>query len=135
MNKTKVWLISLLAIFSMVMHPVFAQKDINQQVANAITNSSAKDLAAFFAASVNLTIPGADGTYSRSQAEMLLKDFFIHHKTLTFKINHSGESREGARYSVGKITTSNKKFNVYFLMKDVNSQSQIIQFQVEETAK
>lgn len=135
MNKTKIWLIGLLAIFSMVTHTVFAQKDINQQVANAITSNNAKDLASFFATTVNLTIPGVDGTYSKSQAEMLLKDFFIHHKTVTFKISHSGESREGARYSVGKITTSNKKFNVYFLMKDVNNQSHIIQFQVEETAK
>ncbi len=125
----------MLAIFSMATPTVFAQKDINQQVTNAITSSNAKDLATFFATSVNLTLPGVDGTYSKTQAEMLLKDFFSHHKPVSFKISHSGESREGARYSVGKIITSNKKFNVYFLMKDVNNQSLIIQFQVEETAK
>jgi hypothetical protein len=121
----------LLAILS----PVVAQQDINQRITNAITNANAKDLASVFASSISLSLPGIDGIYSKSQAEMILKDFFVNNKPVSFKIKHSGQSREGARYSIGKMLTANKVFNIYYLMKDSGTQTLVIQFQIEKTDK
>ncbi len=125
----------MIVLFLFCQRTALAQSDINQQVSNAILTSNAKELASVFAANLSLSLPGIEGNYSRTQAEMLLKDFFSHHKPTSFKISHSGQSREGAKYSVGKMLTASKKFNVYFLIKESNSQSSIIQFQVEETSK
>ena len=98
-------------------------QDINGAVASAIKAGDAKALSLYFNSSVDLTAPGVDGTYSKSQAEMIVKNFFALNKPVSFSINQNGNSSEGSQYSIGTLVTAKGKFRTYFLVKKVSGKS------------
>lgn len=106
--------------------------DITTQVASAIESGNASALAAFFSATIDLTLPGSEGTYSRSQAELIVKNFFIMNKPENFTIQHKGSSGEGNLFCIGMLATDNGDFRTYFLIKVVDNISMITQLQFEE---
>jgi hypothetical protein len=106
-------------------------QDDQQKIIKAITSGNARELVKHFHTTVNLSVPGNDGVYNRSQAEILLQGFFSKNKILSFKINHQGQSREGTRFLIGLMACPAGKFNIYYLMKEMDGQEWIIQFQIE----
>jgi len=108
------------------------QDDITASVAAAINAGDAKKLATYFNASIDLTVPGTDGTYSKAQAEMIVRDFFTKFLPVSFKINQQGSSNEGSQFAVGTLSTKSKMFRTYFLIKKVDNIPLIHQLQFEE---
>lgn len=107
------------------------QDDITSSVAAAINAGDSKKLASYFNSSIDLTVPGTDGIYSKSQSEMIVKNFFTKYTPLTFKINQQGSSSEGSQFAVGTLTTKTNVFRTYFLIKKVNNIPLIHQLQFE----
>lgn len=109
----------------------FFQDDITASVAAAINAGDSKKLASYFNSSIDLTVPGTDGIFSKSQAEMIVKNFFTKYPPISFKINQQGSSSEGSQFAVGTLTTKTATFRTYFLIKKVNSFPLIHQLQFE----
>jgi hypothetical protein len=105
--------------------------DVISNIAAAITVGDAKKLATYFNSTVDLTLPSGDGTYSKSQAEMMVKNFFTQNPPVSFKINQQGSSKEGSQFSIGTLVTKTAKFRTYFLLKKVNGIPLIHQLQFE----
>ncbi|MEI6851506.1 MAG: DUF4783 domain-containing protein [Bacteroidota bacterium] len=105
--------------------------DVINNIVAAITAGDARKLATYFNTTVDLTIPSGDGTYSKSQAEMIVKNFFAQYPPVSFKINQQGSSNEGSQFSIGTLVTKTAKFRTYFLLKKVNGVSLIHQLQFE----
>lgn len=108
------------------------QDDITASVVAAISIGDSKKLASYFNSSIDLTVPGYDGTYSKSQAEMIVKDFFAKYPVVSFKINQQGSSNEGSQFAVGTLTAKSTTFRTYFLIKKINNIPLIHQLQFEE---
>ena len=109
-----------------------ANADIIPAVASAIRSGDAQALASYFAATVDLTVPESEGTYSKSQAELIVKGFFNTSHPSGFSIRHQGLSGEGCNFCIGRLDSDNGPYRVYFLVKTINGQSQITQLQFEE---
>ncbi len=107
-------------------------QDINSAVASAIKGGDAKTLALYFNSSIDLTVPGSDGTYSKSQAEMIVKNFFAQNKPVSFSVNQNGNSSEGSQYSIGTLVSAKAKFRTYFLVKKIGGKQVITQLQFEQ---
>jgi hypothetical protein len=105
--------------------------DVINNIVAAITAGDAKKLSDYFNSSVDLTIPSGDGTYSKFQAEMMVKNFFKQYPPVSFKINQQGSSNEGSQFSIGTLVTKTAKFRTYFLLKKVNGTPLIYQLQFE----
>jgi len=105
--------------------------DITNNIAAAINSGDAKKLATYFNSSIDLTVPSSDGVYSKSQAEMIVKNFFTQYPPVSFKINQQGTSNEGSQFSIGTLVTKTTKFRTYFLIKKVNGVPLIHQLQFE----
>jgi len=105
--------------------------DVTNSIVVAITAGDAKKLATYFNSTVDLTVPASDGTYSKSQAEMIVKNFFTQYPPVSFKINQQGSSNEGSQFSIGTLITKTSKFRTYFLLKKVNGVMLIHQLQFE----
>jgi hypothetical protein len=105
--------------------------DVINNIVAAIASGDAKKLATYFNSTVDLTIPSGDGTYSKSQAEMIVRNFFTQYPPVSFKINQQGSSKEGAQFSIGTLVTKTAKFRTYFLLKKVNGTPLIHQLQFE----
>lgn len=106
--------------------------DIISAVTAAIRSGDAQTLASFFAVSVDLMVPGSEGTYSRSQAELIVKDFFKSNAPRAFAVRHQGSSGEGANFVIGLLETTSGNFRVYFLVKSSGAGAQLTQLQFEE---
>jgi hypothetical protein len=106
--------------------------DITPAVAAAIRSGNSSSLAAYFSATIDLAVPGSDGTYSKSQAELIVKGFFDSNPPKAFIIKHQGSSGEGSQFCIGSLETDNANFRTYFLIKTINGASLITQLQFEE---
>lgn len=97
---------------------ICAQNDIYTSVSNSIKKGEAKGLSAHFSSNVDLTILDKEDVYSKAQAEQILLAFFNKNKPVDFKILHKGVSKEGAKYAIGNLKTTNGlTYRTYFFIK------------------
>jgi hypothetical protein len=100
--------------------------EIFDEIAAGIKTGDVKMLSRNFNSSIDLTIGTVENTYSKAQAEQLLRDFFAANKPTSFTIIHQGLSKEGAKYAIGTLTTaSGKSFRVYLYVKQLGNAYQV----------
>lgn len=114
-----------------VMTGSLAAQDVNSKITLAIKSSSATELAKYFNNSIDLTIPGSEGTYSKVQAEQIVKSFFVKYPPVSFTINHQGKSNDGSIYAIGTYKSSSLSFRTYYLAKQISGQLLIHQLKFE----
>ncbi len=111
-----------------VLDPIsIVEQDVTSQITSAISKGDATGVAKFFDSSVDVNILGDNGTYSKSQAEQMLKSFFTKNKVSSFKVIHNVNSPSGSSSSfVGQLNSNGKNYRLFVLMSDSGS-SKIIQ--------
>ncbi|MBN2214469.1 MAG: DUF4783 domain-containing protein [Bacteroidales bacterium] len=118
-----------------ILFPVYASGSppeiVPGGIIQAIKAGNAADLAKYFNVNVELTLDQGEEIYSKDQAELILKDFFSKHAPNDFTILHKG-GKEGSRYAIGNLSTTNGNFRVTILVKLKDSQSYIHQLRIEE---
>jgi hypothetical protein len=111
----------------------FAQtNDMARDIAQAIRQGNAREVAKYFGQNVDLTLPGSEGTFSKSQAEVILRNFFSRNTPTGLTIPHQGTSRDGSIYVIGTLQTrGGQSYRTYFLLKKVSDNFQLHQIQFE----
>lgn len=104
---------------------------IVEDITAAIKAGNSKDMAKYFAPTLEIILPGSDGAFSKAQAEMIIKDFFAKSAPVSFVVNQKGNSAGGAQFIIGTYKNKSEKLNVYILLKPVNSQLMIQQMHFE----
>ncbi len=104
-----------------------AEKAISQ----AIKASDAQALSYYFYTNIDLSLPNANGVFSKDQSTQLLKKFFSTNQVSSFKVKHNGSSRKGTFFTIGDIETQNGKFSIYYLMRQKEDKYLIHQFQIQ----
>ncbi len=121
----------LLVLFSLSMQTKVFSQVTNERISQAIQASNAQELSKFFNNSIDLTIPGSEGTYSKVQAEQIINSFFTKFPITAYTLNHKGESNDGSMYAIGTYKSGNKTFRTYYLSKPVNGVLLIHQLKFE----
>ncbi|MBW6478024.1 MAG: DUF4783 domain-containing protein [Bacteroidales bacterium] len=106
--------------------------DVSNEVSSAIRSGNARDVAKHFGSNVDLKFPGNEGTFSRNQAELIVRNFFTRNAPASFSVQHQGPSRDGSLYVIGNYRTSNgDAYRVYFLIKTIsgNTVLHLLQFE------
>ncbi|MDB5284280.1 MAG: hypothetical protein JWO06_3355 [Bacteroidota bacterium] len=101
-------------------------------IAASFKAGDASGLAKHFEGNVEITIKNAGTSYSKSQAEMVLKSFFTSHQPKTFAIAHQGTSPEGSKYFIGNMSTSTGNYRTYVYAKATNGNLVIQEIRFEE---
>lgn len=91
--------------------------DIFDDIAIAIRSGNYKEVARHFSTRVELKIDNKENVYSKTQAELILKNFFEENPPSNFRMNHKGTSAKGLTYVIGTLTTSNGNFRMTFYFK------------------
>lgn len=100
-------------LFSGIVHA-----DVFDEISAALKTGDSKSLSKFFSNTVDLTIVNQEEVYSKVQAEQILRDFFNKNTPKSFSIIHQGLSKEGARYAIGSLVTSQGiTYRTYFFVK------------------
>jgi hypothetical protein len=97
--------------------------DVIEQVKQAIKAGSAKELIKYLNASVDVTIEDKVETYSKAQAEFVLRDFFKAHAPNEFTIIHQGQSKGGQPFAIGQYKSGADTYRVWMKIKTVDSQT------------
>jgi hypothetical protein len=106
--------------------------EIQKEVSDAIKTGNVTTLARYFNTTLDISVPGNEGTYSKTQAELILKEFFTKNPPSSFKINHNGSSKDGSVFFIGTyISKQNKNFRTYCLLKKAGDKYLIQQLQFE----
>ena len=113
----------------------FVYADITDDIVNSIRTGNSKSLSGFFADNIDLTVLDKEGVYSKAQAEFIVKDFFAKHFPKDFKIVHQGESKDGAKFTIGALTAGDGNFRVYILVKKTGDKNGITQLRFEAPEK
>ncbi len=82
----------------------------------AIKAGNANQVSKYFDNTVEISMPEKSNSYSKSQAELVLKDFFISYAVKGFDIIHRGDNA-GSQYCIGTLTTKNGSFRTTIFMK------------------
>ena len=102
-----------------------------ENILGAIKTGNADKLSEYFDSNVDLKIVDKENIYSKSQATILVKEFFSNYKILNLELNHEG-GPETAHFAICNLTTNQGKFRVYFLFKNINGKSLIQKFRIEK---
>ena len=96
-----------------------AQADIFAPMKTAIKAADAKELSKHFNQSVDVNLEGNVNTYSKTQAEFVLRDFFKKHPVTEFEIVHTGSTPGGLKFAIGNYFSAQEKFRVLIRVKQV----------------
>lgn len=119
----KLFVITLISLFSFS----FTQKEITDEVANALKQGNATELVKNFAEKVSIKVLNQEDLLSKSQAQALLADFFTKHKVKTYQTSHTSIVNGDQQFITGSLDTNNGKFRISILVRG----SVISQFRIE----
>ena len=116
--RTYLYKLSLLVLFFVISNIVFATTccALPEDITKAINTGDYKTLSKYFNTTIELVLPDIDDSYSKAQAEQIIKNFFSKNMPSKFMILHEG-GKTGSKFTIGNITTSKGIFRVYILMK------------------
>lgn len=120
-----------IALALLVSASTWAQSDITPEVSTAIKSGNAGQLAAFFDASVDLTILSEEGAYAPALAQKKLEAFFAANAVKAFSIMHKGTSKLGDEYRIGDLVTATGTYRVTFFMHRSGSGMKVKQLRIE----
>jgi hypothetical protein len=106
---------SLLVTLSVVLTS-FGQKSSIDDVVSALRSGNAAELSKYFDDNVELVLPVKSDSYSKAQAQVILKDFFANNSVKGFDLKHTGDS-PGGRYCIGTLQTKTGNFRAHVFMK------------------
>jgi hypothetical protein len=124
---------TLLIGSSLVLSSFRTDGDIDKVIA-ALRSGNATELAKYFDDTIELTLPDKIDTYSKAQAQLIIKDFFTNNKIKGFELKHKGDNPNGSQYCIGTLQTYAGNFRTNILMKVKNGKDVIreIRFQAIE---
>ncbi len=117
--KSNKWAITV--IFMLASQLVWAQAEIFAPVREALKAGSAKEAVKYFNQSLDINLEGEIKTYSKAQAEYVLRDFFKKHPPSDFTIVHTGSSKGGLQYAIGNLKSNNEVYNVLIRVKQAGN--------------
>ena len=74
------------------------------------------EVARFFDNTVEINTPEKASSYSKSQAELVLKDFLSSHAVKSFTVIHKGETA-GSQFCIGTLATKTGTYRTTIFMK------------------
>ena len=95
----------------------YGQDEVIISVSSALKASSSKELIKYCGNKIEITIDGDNNTYSKPQAEAILRDFFQKNVAENFSVIHQGSSPEGLKYAIGKFALKQGSYRVVMFLK------------------
>ena len=119
----------LLAVSVLLLSSLALQSNIDE-VIGALRSGNSAELSKYFDENVELTLPDKSDSYSKAQAQLIVKDFFGNNGVKGFDLKHKGDS-PGGHFCIGTLQTNagNFRTNVFMKTKDGKEVVKEIRFQ------
>ena len=100
-------------------------------VVNAIKSGNAASVSKYFDNTVEITVNGKSSNYSKTQGEVVLRDFFANNAVKSFTVLHQGQSG-GAEFCIGTLVTSNGNFRTTLNLKQKGDKQTLQEIKFEK---
>src|SRR5690606_23131518 len=99
-------------------------------VIGALRAGNANELSKYFDDNVELTLPVKSNSYSKAQAQVIVRDFFTNNGVKGFDLKHKGDA-PGGHYAIGTLNTKSGQFRAHVFMKSKGNKEPVkeIRFQ------
>ncbi|MBS1585300.1 MAG: DUF4783 domain-containing protein [Bacteroidetes bacterium] len=109
---------TLLTLACSVLFIAARAQSVLEDMVNAIRNSNVTAIEKYYDNIVPITMNNTQSAYSRTQASLVLKDFFTKNVPKDVLILNSGSATSNSQFAIGTYTTtSGVTFNLYILLK------------------
>lgn len=108
---------TLLLLTTTILLSSFTSQTGIDEVIGALRSGNSSQLSVYFDESVELTLPDKSDSYSRAQAQLIVKDFFGNNKVKGFELKHKGDSPGGGHFCIGTLQTDAGNFRSTVFMK------------------
>ncbi|HOI88326.1 MAG TPA: DUF4783 domain-containing protein [Lentimicrobium sp.] len=129
-NRKQGMAVFIMAIFFLLPVLLPAQ-DVTAKVASAIRSANARELSTYFGSTIDLRVPGTEGSFSKAQSEVIVRNFFNKYPPASYSQNHQGRSNDGTQYAIGVYKSGKSIFRTYFLLKTIEGKPVIQQLKFE----
>ena len=102
-----------------------------EQVISAFNSGDATHLSKYLDNTVDITTFGKRNSFSKMQAEQVLRDFFSSNPVKAFQVIHQGDN-EGSQYCIGKLITKTRSFRTTLFMKQRGDKQFLQEIRIEE---
>ena len=107
---------SLLVASALILSSFGQSNSSIDEVIGALRSGNANELSRYFDDNVEVTLPVKSDSYSKAQAQLILKDFFANNDVRGFELKHKGDS-PGGHYCIGTLQTKSGNFRAHVFMK------------------
>jgi hypothetical protein len=90
-------------------------------IETAIKAGNSAELSKYLNQSVDITIDANQSTFDLKTAENLLNDFFKRNPPTDFDIVHTGSSKSGLKFAIGRYTSGNTHYSVLIRIKETGT--------------
>ena len=104
---------------------VQAQSEVLSGIRMALRNGDSRELAEYFNTSVEIGFNGDKSTYSQTQAEFVLRDFFSKQTPTGLDRLHGGSSDQGLTYEIMKYKYPGGSYRVMVYIKQFKGENLI----------
>lgn len=87
-----------------------------EDVVASLKSGNVSQIAKYFDKTVEIALPEKTSSYSKSQAEMILRDFFGSKNIKSFQVIHKGDNG-GAQFCIGRLITQSASYRTTVFMK------------------
>jgi hypothetical protein len=109
--------LSLIFAAIFVFGGVFGQPQVDD-VSNSLNKGEVANVVKYFDKVVDITINNEQSTYSKSQAEMVVRNFFSKNPPRSFSIRHKGTAAsDNSVFLIGELRTANGLYRVWLSFK------------------
>ncbi len=122
---------SILTYCSIVLLFFFSSFISVDEVVSAIKNGSASQLSIYFDNTIEITIADKSNTYSKSQAELVLKDFFENNVVKDFVVLRKGDNTN-AQFIAGRLSTKNGTYKTTIYLKQKGNKQLLQELRFEK---
>jgi hypothetical protein len=99
-------------------------------VISALRSGNATEFARYVDDNIEISLPSKTDSYSKSQAIIILQDFFNNNGVRGFEVKHKGDNG-GSQFAIGTLTTKAGNYRTTVFMKTKNGKQLVkeIRFQ------
>ncbi|MCU0369906.1 MAG: DUF4783 domain-containing protein [Bacteroidales bacterium] len=122
----------VMAIVMMGWMQTAAQDDPFDPIIDAIRSSDARSLSASFNTTLELCLPDNENTFSSSQAEMIMKDFFRKYPPDQVEVIQKGTTGADASFAICSYSSASINYQVYIQLRKEKDRHLINKIKFEE---
>ena len=128
MKKMAGWAIILISITLLSFRSLYSI----DAVATAIRTGNVDQLSPYLDYRVDISLPEKSDTYSKTQAEMIIRDFFATNEVKNFQVKQKG-SNNGIEFCTGVLQTRNGNYRTSLFMKQKGDKQYLEELRFQPT--